>query len=196
MSAIRPAEVADLRAKHPDLRLIDVRTPGEFAAGHVAGSYNVPLPVLGEHEAELREHGAEPVVLICQSGRRATAAETQLRQAGFESMRVLDGGMVGWQAAGLPVAVVQAEGLPWTIERQVRLVAGAIVAVSIAASVIWPPARFLAGAIGLGLVFAAVTNTCTMGALLARLPYNRRAVSCDLPTVVSALTGPTSEVKS
>ena len=196
MSAIRPAEVADLRTQHPDVRLIDVRTPGEFATGHIAGSYNVPLPVLGEHQAELREHGAEPVVLICQSGRRATAAEAQLRAAGFESMRVLDGGMVAWQAAGLPVATVQGEGLPWTIERQVRLVAGAIVALSIVASVIWPPARFLAGAIGAGLVFAAVSNTCTMGALLARLPYNRRAISCDLPTVVSALTGPTSEVKS
>lgn len=195
MSAIRPAEVADLRAQHPGVRLIDVRTPGEFATGHIAGSYNVPLPVLGEHQAELREHGAEPVVLICQSGRRATAAEEQLRAAGFESMRVLDGGMVAWQAAGHPVAVVQAQGLPWTIERQVRLVAGAIVALSIVASVVWPPARFLAGAIGAGLVFAAVSNTCTMGALLARLPYNRRAISCDLPTVVSALTGPTSEEK-
>jgi rhodanese-related sulfurtransferase len=196
VSAIRPAEVADLRTQHPYLRLIDVRTPGEFASRHIAGSYNVPLPVLGEHQAELRERGAEPVVLICQSGRRATAAEAQLRQAGFESIRVLDGGMLAWEAAGLPTSAIQADNLPWTIERQVRLVAGLLVAVSIAASVIWPPARFLAGAVGLGLVFAAVTNTCTMGALLARLPYNRRAVSCDLPTVVSALTGPTSEVKS
>lgn len=195
MPTVHPAEVDDLRSKHPELRLIDVRTPGEFAAGHIAGSYNVPLPVLGEHQAELREHAAGPVVLICQSGRRATAAEAQLRQAGFESMRVLDGGMVAWQAAGLPVAALRTEGLPWTIERQVRLVAGAIVVLSIVASVVWPPAGFLAGAIGVGLVFAAVSNTCTMGALLARLPYNRRAISCDLPAVVSALTGPTSEVK-
>ena len=119
---------------------------------------------------------------------RATPSEVWLR--------VLDGGMLAWEAAGLPTSAIQADTLPWTIERQVRLVAGLLVAVSIAASVIWPPARFLAGAVGLGLVFAAVTNTCTMGALLARLPYNRRAVSCDLPTVVSALTGPTSEVKS
>jgi rhodanese-related sulfurtransferase len=196
MSAIRPAEVAELRTQHPELRLIDVRTPGEFAASHIAGSYNVPLPVLGEHQAELRQRSDEPVVLICQSGRRATAAEAQLRQAGFASVRVLDGGIVAWQAAGLPVAAVHAERLPWTIERQVRLVAGGIIAVSILASLIWQPAGLVAGAIGLGLVFASVTNTCTMGALLARLPYNRRAVTCDLPTVVSTLTAPTSEVKS
>ena len=58
-------------------------------------------------------------------------------------------------------------------------------------SVVWPPARYVAGVLGAGLVFAAVTNTCAMGMALARLPYNRRAVAtCDMPTVVSQITNP------
>lgn len=61
----------------------------------------------------------------------------------------------------------------WALERQIRLVAGSIVLVSIIASVWWPPARFLAGAIGLGLTVAAITDTCLMGTLLMKLPYNR-----------------------
>lgn len=61
----------------------------------------------------------------------------------------------------------------WALERQIRLVAGGIVLVSIVFSVWWPGARFVAGAIGLGLTVAAVTDTCLMGKLLMKLPYNR-----------------------
>lgn len=196
MSIISSHEFDRLRSERPDLRVVDVRTPGEFAAGHIAGSYNVPLPTLAEHQSELQQPGVGPVVLVCKSGRRATAGETALRAAGLVQVHVLDGGMDAWQAAALPVARVDAQGVPWTIERQVRLVAGSIVLVSIALSLVWPQARFVAGAIGLGLVVAALTNTCTMGALLARLPYNRRAVACDLPTIVSELSGTKSQVKA
>ena len=58
-----------------------------------------------------------------------------------------------------------------------------------AASVAWRPSALLAGAVGVGLVVAAVTDTCAMGSLLARLPFNRRrSDGCDLPQVVSHLT--------
>jgi hypothetical protein len=61
----------------------------------------------------------------------------------------------------------------WALERQIRLVAGSIVLISIVASIWWHPARFLAGAIGLGLTVAAITDTCLMGRMLMKLPYNR-----------------------
>lgn len=61
----------------------------------------------------------------------------------------------------------------WTIERQVRLAAGVLVAVSIAVSLSYPKARFVAGVIGSGLALAAVTDTCVMGRALSTLPYNR-----------------------
>lgn len=187
-ATFRPADLARLRGADPGARVIDVRTPGEFAARHIPGSYNVPLPDLGEHRAELTG-SPEPVVLVCESGHRAGLAERRLREHGLERVHVLDGGVAAWEAQGLDVERSAADGAPWALERQVRLVAGGIVATSVAASVVWPPARFVAGAIGAGLVFAAVTDTCAMGLALARLPYNRRGgATCDLPAVASVLT--------
>jgi rhodanese-related sulfurtransferase len=189
---IHPAELEQLRETVPDLRIVDVRTPGEFAERHVPGSYNVPLPQLAEHRRELHE-ARTPVVLVCQSGRRASAAEAQLRSAGLDAVHVLDGGIAAWEAAGLPIArPAPGTRAPWNLERQVRLAAGGIVAASIAVSVAVPAARYVAGAVGLGLTIAALTDTCAMGNLLARLPYNRRTGSagCDLPTVVDIIASP------
>jgi rhodanese-related sulfurtransferase len=185
-----PADLEHLRREHPELRMIDVRTPGEFASGHIAGSYNVPLPDLAEHRQELTTTGAGPVVLICRSGRRADTASAQLHASGLDDVHVLAGGVLAWEASGGPL-IQLTESAAWTIERQVRFVAGAVVATSTAASIWWAPARYLAGALGLGLVVAALTDTCAMGNLLARLPFNRRrAEQCDLPSLVSTITSP------
>ncbi|MGZ8412452.1 MAG: rhodanese-like domain-containing protein, partial [Gemmatirosa sp.] len=71
---LSPAELARLVRDHPETRLLDVRTPGEFEAEHIAGAYNVPLDTLGEHGPEIRAAVAEPVVLVCRSGQRARKA--------------------------------------------------------------------------------------------------------------------------
>lgn len=190
-TTLRPHELAHLRERDEQLRVIDVRTPGEFAGRHIPGSYNVPLPDLSEHRRELTATSS-PVVLVCESGRRAAMAERQLRDGGFDLVHVLDGGVAAWEAGGLPVERAGGTDAPWALERQVRLVAGGLVAGAVAASVAWPPARYLAGAVGAGLVVAAVTDTCTMGLLLSRLPYNRAGGGCDLPTVATALTEPSA----
>lgn len=187
----RPTDLHRLRAARPDLRIIDVRTPAEFAARHIPGSYNVPLPELAEHRAELLATGAGPVVLVCESGRRAGLAERRLIDVGLSSLHVLDGGVVAWEAEANPLTRLQTSDQPWVLERQVRLVAGGIVATAVAASTVWPPARFVAGAVGAGLVMAAVTNSCVMGTVLSKLPYNRRRPgTCDMPTVIAQITGP------
>jgi hypothetical protein len=105
-------------------------------------------------------------------------------------VHVLDGGLQAWRAAEQPIALDDAGAMAWTLERQVRLVAGGLVAASIAISVVWPPGRYLAGAVGIGLAGAALTDSCMLGNLLARMPYNRRsaAAGCDMPTVVAELT--------
>ena len=180
-TTFRPEDLARLREHDEQLRVIDVRTPGEFAGRHIPGSCNVPLPDLAEHRRALTSTSS-PVVLVCESGRRAAMAERQLRDGGFDLVHVLDGGVAAWEAGGLPVERASAADTPWALERQVRLVAGGLVAASVAVSVAWPPARYVAGAIGAGLVVAAVTDTCTMGMLLSRLPYNRAGDGCDLPT--------------
>ncbi|GGP87484.1 rhodanese-like domain-containing protein [Saccharothrix coeruleofusca] len=164
-------------------RLVDVRTPGEFEAAHIPGSYNVPLDLLREHREELRRHLDDQVVLVCRSGQRATAAEQALADAGLPNVRVLRGGIAAWRLAGAPVRI----GAPrWELERQVRLVAGSVVLSAILASVLFPPLKWVAAAIGAGLTFAAVSNTCAMGLLLAKLPYNR-GPRAQLDAVVAAL---------
>jgi rhodanese-related sulfurtransferase len=164
-------------------RIIDVRTPAEFETAHIPGSYNVPLDLLREHRAELRDHLDDHVVLVCRSGARATRAGQTLADAGLPNVRVLDGGILAWQACAAPVR----QGRPrWDLERQVRLVAGSLVLASVLASLVVSGAQWVAALIGGGLAVAALTNTCAMGTLLGRLPYNRRG-GCDIDTIVRQL---------
>ncbi len=90
---LHPDELAALIRERPGVRVLDVRTPGEYKAAHIAGTYNVPLDTLGEHAGEIRASVAEPVVLICQSGQRARKAEEALAAAGMANLHVLEGGM-------------------------------------------------------------------------------------------------------
>ncbi|MEU7922431.1 rhodanese-like domain-containing protein [Micromonospora zamorensis] len=164
-------------------RLLDVRTPAEFETSHIPGSYNVPLDLLREHREELRNHLDEDVVLVCRTGARATQAEQTLAGVGLPNLKVLDGGIMAWQAANAPIR----QGAPrWDLERQVRLVAGSIVLVSVLGSVFVPQLKWVAGFIGAGLTFAAVSNTCAMGMMLGKLPYNRGS-NCDVDTIVGQL---------
>lgn len=162
-------------------RILDVRTPAEFENAHISGAYNVPLDQLNEHAQEVRS-ATGPVVLVCQSGRRAQQAEQLLRAAGMANVHVLDGGMQAWRSAGLAVRRIRARV---SLERQVRIAAGAIVALaSIAALTLEPMLVVIPALVGSGLVFAGLTDTCAMGMLLAKLPYNRAAVSCDTESIV------------
>lgn len=163
------------------VRVLDVRTPGEFENRHIPGAYNVPLDQLAEHAPELRAVSGGGVVLVCQSGQRANRAEALLLQAGMPDVHVLEGGMTAWMQQGFPTRRTRAR---MSLERQVRIAAGTLVALSaLAALLVSPLWAALAAAIGCGLVFAGITDTCAMGMLLARLPYNRGS-SCDTETIV------------
>jgi rhodanese-related sulfurtransferase len=180
---IDAATLESLLAEQADIRILDVRTAAEFESAHIPGSYNVPLDTLGEHTDELARHINEPLMLVCRSGNRAGTACERLASSGMPNLHVLAGGIQSWDDGRRPVR----RGRPrWDLERQVRLVAGAIVLAAIVTSVFVPWARYVAGAIGLGLTVAALTNTCTMGMLLAKLPYNRTA-TIDVDAVVREL---------
>ena len=166
-------------------RVLDVRTPGEFETAHIAGAYNVPLDLLREHRDEIISHLGENVVLVCRSGQRAAQAEETLRAAGLANVHILAGGITAWQAEGF---AVNTGGERWDLERQVRLVAGSIVLISILGSIAAPKLKWVAAAVGGGLSVTALTNTCVMGMALAKLPYNR-GTTCDAQTVVSQLVG-------
>ncbi|HEX5521306.1 MAG TPA: rhodanese-like domain-containing protein, partial [Longimicrobiaceae bacterium] len=122
---IRPEQLEALLRARPEIRLLDVRTPGEYETVHIRGAYNVPLDTLGEHGPNIRAHDEQPVVLICQSGQRARRAEAALQAAGMPNLHVLDGGVNGWVAAGRPV---ERGGQRLSLERQVRIAAGALAA--------------------------------------------------------------------
>lgn len=186
--AITPAELRQLLAEDPDLRLIDVRTGSEFESAHIPGSYHVPLDALKEHRDELRRHVDQPVVLICQSGGRATQAGAHLSDAGMENVRVLDGGLGAWLSTG---GQVNQGRQRWGLERQVRAIAGTMVLVSVLASFFVGPLRLVGAFVGAGLTFSALTNTCGMAAVLSRLPYNKGA-ACDVRQVIAQLAGTTS----
>jgi rhodanese-related sulfurtransferase len=182
-----PAGLRDLTRSGEGPRLLDVRTPGEFRTAHIPGSYNVPLDTLREHRAELLHHLDEDVILICRSGARAAQAEQALAEAGLPNLRVLDGGVVAWESAGGPLTRGPER---WDLERQVRLVAGTLVLLTGVAGLFVPGLHLIGTAVGAGLTIAALTNTCAMGMLLSKLPYNR-GPRTDLDTVVAALRGTT-----
>ena len=164
-------------------RLLDVRTPAEFETAHIPGAYNVPLDILKEHRQEILTHLDEDVVLMCQSGQRAAQAEQALAAAGLANVHVLEGGMLAWESAAGPVNRGRQR---WGLERQVRLVAGSIVATSVVGNIAVPGLAWVAAAMGAGLAGAALTNTCAMGAMLSKLPYNRGA-ACDSRLIVAQL---------
>ena len=87
-----------------DALLVDVREPAEYAAGHLPASRNIPLATLGERATELEKFKGKPVIIVCQSGARSPGAGTQLKKLGFEKVYNLEGGIVAWGDAGLPIS--------------------------------------------------------------------------------------------
>ncbi|MCC3284028.1 rhodanese-like domain-containing protein [Arthrobacter caoxuetaonis] len=165
-----------------DLIVLDVRSAAEFESMHIRGSYNVPLPLLSEHTDALAERLGKRVVLVCQSGTRAEQARTRLGGAGVGSAHVLAGGVPAFAAANGDVVRGQQR---WDLERQVRMVAGSAVVLGLAGGrFVSPKLRMLAGGIGAGLTFSAATNSCAMGMVLAKMPWNRTSSE---PTRESAI---------
>ena len=82
--------------------LLDVRTPAEFADGHVPGAVNIPHDELAERLNEIEGHQNDEVVVYCERGGRAARARTVLADAGFREIRHLAGDMSAWREAGRP----------------------------------------------------------------------------------------------
>jgi rhodanese-related sulfurtransferase len=188
-AAITSTELRDRIASRTPPWIFDVRTPAEFESSHIDGSLNVPLDVLSDHGSKIAEQ-LDPnrdVVLVCRSGQRSSQAAELLQGEGVTGGTILENGITDWEAQGYEVN----RGVQrWDLERQVRLVAGSIVLSSVLGSTLVPRLKWLAAAIGGGLTYAAVSNTCAMGTALSKLPYNRGA-STDTETVLSQLaTGP------
>ncbi|MEV0116914.1 rhodanese-like domain-containing protein [Streptomyces sp. NPDC050844] len=160
-------------ARFGEFTVIDVRTPGEYAGGHLPGAHNVPLDRLDEAADALRAASARtPLLVVCASGARSAKGCARLADLGVEAA-TLAGGTGAWAADGHPVERPAGARTTWPMDRQVRLAAGSLVLLGFLAGLVWPPAHWLSGAVAAGLVFSGVTNTCGMAVLLAKLPHNR-----------------------
>ncbi len=148
--------------------LIDVRTPAEFREAHVRGAQNKPLDRLDP--TEFAAHGG-PLLVVCQKGGRSKQACQKLGQAGIVDLHNVEGGTLACEAAGLPI---ERGKKTISLERQVRIAAGSLVVLGTALGATIHPAWLgLAGFVGAGLVFAGLTDTCGMGMLLAKMPWNQ-----------------------
>ena len=101
---IKPETLLERTAKHDSsLVILDVRTPEEFAQGHVPGAKNIPHDQLANRIAEIVSDKNKEIVLYCRSGRRAGMAADTLKENGFEKLLHLEGDMLKWTEANRPV---------------------------------------------------------------------------------------------
>lgn len=149
-------------------QMIDVRTPSEYAGGHIPCAINIPMDQFESRKKDLRLDNG--VVLVCKGGVRAKIVAGWLPEG--NSVRVLEGGTDAWINGNYEV--VTSLKTRWSLERQVRLVAGVLIltgaglALSGVHAAVW-----LALFVGAGLTFAGATDICPMGILLAKMPWNQ-----------------------
>lgn len=181
---ITPKELYDLQQRSGRVDLIDVRTPVEFREIHATSARNAPLDSLDPH-AVMRERNAaatEPLYVICRSGNRSSKACDQFVKAGYTNVVNVEGGTTAWERTGLPVYRGKKA---ISLERQVRIVAGLLVLIGSALGFFVHPYLIgLPAFVGAGLIFAGVTDTCGMGMILAKMPWNQvssESPSCSTP---------------
>ena len=165
---IETIDVQTLRERQQtgNVRMVDVRTPAEHRAVHAKGVTLMPLDAFKPGELPMDE----PVYFLCKSGGRAKQAAAKFQAAGGRAV-VVEGGTEAWDAAGLPV---ERGKQTMSLERQVRIAAGTLVVIGVVLGwLVHPLFLILSAFVGSGLVFAGVTDTCGMGMLLAKMPWNR-----------------------
>jgi rhodanese-related sulfurtransferase len=170
---ISPTGLAQRCQNGQSCDLIDVRTPLEFRDAHVEFARNVPLDRLDPESIMKARNGnaGEPLYVVCQLGGRSQMACEEFHKKGYTNVVNVEGGTQACVAAGLPL-VRGKKAI--SLERQVRIVAGALTLTGVLLGFFVHPAFFgLSGFIGAGLLFAGISNTCGMGMLLSKMPWNQ-----------------------
>ncbi len=169
-------EVNELLDGGGECQVIDVREFSEFNSERIADAQLMPLSNFEKHADEI-DH-TKPVYIMCRSGNRAKNAAEKLASKGFTDIHVIEGGMVAWAGANLPV--VKGESKVWSLERQVRFTAGMFVLAGVILALFVSSYFLLFSAlVGAGLMFSAATDTCAMGTVLAKMPWNKAPVACE-----------------
>lgn len=170
-------EINELLNNDGECQVIDVREFSEYNTERIADAQLMPLSNFEKHADEI-DH-TKPVYLMCRTGNRAKQAAERLMNKGFNDIHVIEGGMTAWSGADLPV--VRGGSTVWSLERQVRFAAGLFVLAGVLIGAFISPYFYILSAfVGGGLMFSALTDTCGMGMVLARMPWNQApASSCE-----------------
>jgi rhodanese-related sulfurtransferase len=168
MNTVTVKELKALKESGESFQLVDVRTLTEFAAGHVSGAVNIPMDEVESRLEDLRERR---LLLICKSGKRARMTAGLLAPC-RANVAMVDGGTDAWRDAGF--SLVRSVSTRWSLERQVRLIAGMLVIAGTALA-LTVNARFmwLSGVVGAGLTIAGLTDMCMMASVLGWMPWNK-----------------------
>lgn len=171
LEMISAQDAQSLLQQNPQVKILDVRTAFEFGQKYIDPSLNIPIDMLSAKISELSK-SAQSYILVCQSGNRAAMAADMLMQSGINDVKVMQGGIANWQKQKLPIVKGQA-GM--SLERQVRVIAGSLILSGIILSwlVHWS-FIFIPTFVSCGLIFAGLTDSCLMGVLLMKLPYNKK----------------------
>lgn len=184
ITSLGPALLFELLQSGQSFELIDVRTPAEYRAFHATIAQNVPLDTL-DPAALMKGRGDGPLYVICATGGRSKTACDRLIAAGFPNVVHIEGGTLAWERAGLPIVRGKAT---ISLERQVRIAAGSLVVIGTAlGAFINPWFLLIPGFVGSGLIFAGLTDTCGMGTLLAKMPWNRKPTALEIDEALEAL---------
>jgi rhodanese-related sulfurtransferase len=170
LKTIDPASLRKLLDQQA-VNLVDVREPSEHAGEKIPGSILLPLSKFDPDRVPFDAN--KLTVLYCRTGNRSAQAAQKLFAAGIDEVTHLEGGMSAWVQAGYPTQVNK--NAPISLMRQVQIVAGSLVVIgTVLGAFVSPWFLLLSGFVGSGLVFAGITNTCALGMLLAKMPWNQR----------------------
>ena len=181
LPTITASELSELNRRQT-VELIDVRSPIEFQEVRAEAARNVPLDALDPHKL-IESRGKpddRPLYVLCKSGARGAKAQKKFADAGYANVVNVEGGTDAWVAAGLPV--VRGRKV-MSLERQVRIAAGFLVLAGALAAMATGNVYFAAipAFVGAGLMFAGITDSCGMGMLISKMPWNQvdDAACCD-----------------
>ena len=159
------------RLQEDEIILVDIRDVPEVEEISIPGALLAPLLVVEQQLLHMPDAPDKPLVFTCRSGRRTEAAAERLAALPHAAYQ-MQGGLVAWAKAGLPVERHPAP--PMSIMRQMQVAAGSLVLCGTLGSFHWPPLVWLAAFVGAGLLVAGVTGFCGMAVLLGKMPWNRR----------------------
>jgi rhodanese-related sulfurtransferase len=103
---VEPQE-ATAMINHQDGLVVDVRPMADFSQGHIISAINIPINGFKNQIDQLNKHKGKPIIISCRSGAQSVQACRQLKNAGFEEVYNLKGGMLAWQSANLPITKKQ-----------------------------------------------------------------------------------------